>query len=143
MLVEKLPTCLVLILCLSGTLYAQNTDAETQRIRDTIRLLNEGLVRRDRLDEIEREHGESKQLFQMRLDLAVRYIELERERSALIGERLKFLATEKVPALVVWGLAWRDAYQAAQRPKRKAWCLWLCKRARQLPPPPVRLEPPT
>lgn len=138
-----LPLFLVLILSLSGTLYSQSTDDEMQqRIRETIRVLNESLVRRDRLGELEREQGESDQLHQLRLDLAEQFAALESAKREFTEERLNFIEGEKVPALERWGLAWRDAYQAAQKPKRKAFCLWICKRSRKLPAPPVGTEMP-
>ncbi len=135
---------LVLILCLCGTLYSQSTDDEMQlRIRETIRILNEALIRRDRLREIEQENSVRSGVHERQIMLAESAKRLADQRTDFANEKLEFLEREKVPALVSWGLAWRDAYQAAQIPKRKAYCLWLCKRTRKLPPAPVGMEPPT
>ena len=135
--------CLVLILCLSGTLYSQSTDAEMQqRARETIRVLNEALVRRDRLAEVEGERMGEQRLHKRELDLAQQQLGLQQQRTEFAEERLEFVTREKVPALQRWGLAWRDAYQAAQVPTRRWFCLKLCKRSRKLPPPPISLGPP-
>lgn len=140
---NRLPVFLALIWSLSGMLYSQSTDDEMEsRIRETIRVLSEGLIYRDRLNALEGERTQTDELHRQQLELAESLRQLESQRKEFAEERLDFVENEKVPALVSWGLAWRDAYQAAQIAKRTAWCLWICKRTRKLPPLPIGMEPP-
>jgi hypothetical protein len=116
---------LILSWFLPCTAYSQNIDEET--LRETIARLREALILKDRLQEVEAERtaeaGQFRQeieLLERELRIAEQETEIEQQRFELETERTR-LAEEQ-----------RDFYktlyeQAIKKPKRKWWCLWICR----------------